>query len=81
MTTYDVDGTSLIDSGYNVSTVMKEVSAITSFTVEPSNTINGKLNTYTFTITTPAKILDGDVLKFTVPDQVTLPATIEELNI
>ena len=60
---------------------MKSISTITEFTVQPSSTINGKLNTYTFTLTTPAKIVDGDVLKFTVPDQVTLPATIEDLNI
>ena len=32
-------------------------------------------------MTTPAQIVDGDVIKYTVPDQVTLPATIEEFNI
>ena len=35
LTTYDVDGTSPIDTGYDVNTVMNEISAITSFTVEP----------------------------------------------
>ena len=33
LVTYDVDGTSVIDSGYDVNTVMTEIASITSFTV------------------------------------------------
>lgn len=79
--TFDADGISEIDAGFDKSIEMKELAKIDSFSVRSSSEINGEINTYTFTLTTRYKFFDGDVLKFTVPPEVKLPSTIEELNI
>jgi hypothetical protein len=47
-----------------------EAGKITLADVERESTVNGELNTYTFTLTTTVPILDGDVLKFSFPEQV-----------
>jgi len=54
---------------------------IDNFSVSPSNVINGASNTLIFSITTRVTIINGDVFKFTVPSQITLPATDDELEI
>lgn len=43
---------------------------ITIADVVRESKVNGELNTYTFSLTTTVPILDGDVLKFTFPEQV-----------
>lgn len=60
---------------------MKDLAKMDSFTVRTSSLVNGEINTYTFTLTTRYKFIDGDILKFTVPPEVTLPDTVDKLNI
>ena len=43
--------------------------------------MNGETTLYTFTLTTKVTIIAGEVYKITFPAQVTLPATVTELNI
>lgn len=81
MTTFDADGISEIDSGFDIGTTMVDLAKITGFSVRPSSTINGVMNTYTFTLSTVVNFEQGDVLRYTMPPKVILPATVEELNI
>ena len=79
--TFDADGISEIDSGFNIGTTMIDLAKITGFSVRPSSTINGELNTYTFTLSTIVNFEKGDVLQYTMPAQVGLPTTVNEINI
>jgi len=54
-----------------------EAGKITLADVERESTVNGELNTYTFTLTTTVPILDGDVLKFSFPEQVVVSQNTE----
>ena len=47
----------------------------------PSSDVNGALNSYTFTIGTKVAIVEGDVFKFTFPDEIILPNEVEALNV
>ena len=67
ITTYDTDGVALIDVGYNQNVATTIASDITAFSLTRTNTTNGAVNTYTFTLETNAPILVGDVLTFTFP--------------
>lgn len=60
---------------------MAQLAKIDSFSVRTSSDVNGAVNKYTFTLTTRYPFIDGDTLKFTVPKEVRLPRTTEELNI
>ena len=60
---------------------MTELAQLESFTVTAESSVNGVENTYTFSINSRVTILDGDTLSFTVPAQVGLPLTVEELDI
>lgn len=79
--TFDADGISEIDAGFDKSIEMQDLAKIDSFSVRASSEVNGEINTYTFTLTTRYRFIDGDVLKFTVPPEVKLPSTIDEFNI
>jgi len=81
MVTFDADGISEIDSGFDIATTMVDLAKITGFSVRPQSTINGVLNTYTFSLSTIVPFEDGDTLKFTMPSGVTLPATVADLTI
>ena len=60
---------------------METLATIESFSVRTASEINGLKTTYTFTLTTRYVFIDGDNLKFSVPPEVTLPGTVEELNV
>ena len=60
---------------------MSVPASITNFSVLPSNFTNGVINTYTFTITTQVVFVNGDKIQFVVPKQITLPASVNDLNI
>lgn len=79
--TYDTNGTSEIDGGFDIDTKMRDLAEIENISITPSSDVNGALNRYTFVLKTRVTIIDGDVLQITFPSQITLPATIEELNI
>ena len=79
--TYDQDQISEIDAGFNINTAMSVPASITNFSVLPSNFTNGVINTYTFTITTQVVFVNGDKIQFVVPKQITLPASVNDLNI
>lgn len=70
ITTYDMDGVSKIDIGYNQNVATSIASDITKFTVARQNTTNGALNTYSFSLSTDAPLMTGDVLTFTFPPQI-----------
>ena len=77
--TFDIDGVSEIDAGFDISTAIKDPAPIGNFDVQPESPINGEENTYTFFLTTRVEIIDGDVLEFTFPDQVSLPDNVDDL--
>lgn len=64
VTTYDSDGASPVDKGYNRYAVMTIKGEITSVNIVPSTKVNGKLSTYTFTMVQPIPVMTGDRLKF-----------------
>ena len=72
ITTFDTDGVALIDVGYNQNVATTIASDITAFSLTRTNTTNGAVNTYTFTLETNAPILVGDVLTFTFPEEIKL---------
>jgi hypothetical protein len=69
--TYDTDGVSIIDEGFNKNVVMNIAGVITEFILERQSTVNGFVNDYTFTVKTDIPLISGDVLKFTFPDEIT----------
>lgn len=79
--TFDADGISEIDSGFDIGTTMIDLAKITGFSVRPTSTINGELNTYMFTVSTIVSFEKGDVLQYTMPANVGLPETAKKLNI
>ena len=58
--TYDIDGISEIDSGYDLTVAMTKLTDLEIFSVRPSNYTNGAENTYTFSIQTVVPLKDGD---------------------
>lgn len=48
VTTYDTDGVSLIDTGYQENLVMTKSGKITAFNVERESFLNGYINNYKF---------------------------------
>jgi hypothetical protein len=73
VTTLDTDGISEIDSGFNKPATMSIIGVITTVDITPSNFVNGFVNTYTFTISSPIPIEIGDRLKFKFPSALTPP--------
>lgn len=60
ITTFDTDGLSTIDSGFNVNTAMTVAGAITSFKVESLNKTNGATTTYLFQLESVVAMMPGD---------------------
>ncbi|CDW83721.1 UNKNOWN [Stylonychia lemnae] len=61
-------------SGTNIQ--MNQVPDITSFAVAQSSGINGAATDYTFTVTTPIRIISTDKITFTFPAEITVPSSI-----
>ena len=80
ITTWAANLRSQIDSGYSVATQVTEMGTLTSFGAVPGNVTNGAENTYTFSLQTQIPIAEGDQLFFTIPSQITVPETANELN-
>jgi hypothetical protein len=72
--TFDSNGISEIDSGFNIGTQMTTFWKIDNFEVQPTIEINGASSRYNFTISTKTEFVAGDVVHFTFPRQVTLPS-------
>ena len=70
ITSYDVDGVSEIDIGFNKNVAMEISGTITEFSLLRQSEINGEKNDYTFTIKNDIPLQVGDVLKFVFPVQV-----------
>jgi hypothetical protein len=70
ITTFDTDGVSLIDNGYNKNIATSIAGTITLKPIVRESTTNGDVNTYTFELTTTVPMENNDVLKFSFPDQV-----------
>jgi len=75
ISTYDTDQTSLIDEGSDMTVQMTIPGELNDFSVVPTNTTNGALTTYTYSFSTSIPIEDGDVISFTVPDQIENPSS------
>lgn len=60
---------------------MTIAAGITSFSVSTTNPINGRPNTFIFSINTRIQIINGDYFEFTVPDEIGLPNDSEDLII
>lgn len=74
ITTYDTDGVSKIDIGYNKNVATTKAGEITMLPIGRESTVNGEINTYTFEMTTSIPMVAGDVLKFSFPPQVVVNA-------
>ena len=74
ITTFDTDGVSLIDIGFKKNVATSIAGNIDSFTVERTNTTNGAINRYRFTLTTTIPMVSGDVLKFSFPESIIVNA-------
>lgn len=72
--TMDPDGTSQIDSGFDMPVTMTIPADMTSFDVQASAFTNGETNTYTFSIQQPIPLIAGDRIVFTMPDELAPPA-------
>ena len=59
--TYDEDGVSEIDGGFDIDTKMTELAVVDNVDVKPGSNLNGAITTYTFTVTTKVTIVQGDV--------------------
>jgi hypothetical protein len=70
VTTYDTDGLSTIDTGFNVNTAMTVAGAITKFQVGNLNQTNGAITTYTFHLDSIVPMMSGDLLFFTFPQEI-----------
>lgn len=71
--TYDIDGISLIDTGYNQTAAMSIPANLQSFSARPSSLVNGQLNTYTFSLQSNLTIANGDKVTFVLPTELTPP--------
>lgn len=80
ITTYDTDKESEIDVGYDINTFMQMAGELSDFNVQQSNSVNGRLNTYTFSYRSTIPLQDGDKLSFRFPPEITPPISSEELN-
>ena len=80
ITTLDTDGKSKIDEGFNKQATMTIIGEIPTVDVVPSNFVNGFVNTYTMTISSPIPILLGDRLKFKFPADIVPPADSTLMN-
>ena len=72
VTTYDTDGLSTIDTGFNVNTAMTIAGSITTFQVTNLNQTNGATTTYMFKLESEVVMMPGDQLFFTFPKEITL---------
>ena len=77
ITTYDTDGVSLIDVGYNKNVATTIAGDITWAPIGRDSTVNGATNVFTFEMTTSIPMQAGDVLKFSFPPQVVVNANGE----
>ncbi len=62
-----MDGISEIDAGFEIETKMEKAWPIADWSVIPGSGTNGIATTYTFSITTPIQITNGDYLIYTFP--------------
>ena len=86
--TFDSDGISEIDSGFDISTKIDVLAPIQNMVFLPTDTITGVANTtnggissYEVAITTKVSLIDGDILSFTVPPQLVVPSDATDLHI
>jgi hypothetical protein len=80
ITTYDTDKESEIDVGYDINTFMEKAGELGAFNAQQSNTVNGRMNTYTFSYQSAIPLYDGDKLSFRFPPEITPPLDGEQLN-
>ena len=79
--TYDIDGISRIDFGFDIDTKMSDLSVIDGFTVTSGSNVNGATSIYTFSFSSSVTIINGDVIQFTFPDEIVLPGIDTDFNI
>ena len=72
--TFDIDGISEIDRGFNIVVQMKELWAVDNFSVQPTSIYNGAINSYKFTLSSRVRLRDGDIVQFDFPEETRLPA-------
>jgi hypothetical protein len=78
--TFDIDGVSLIDSGYNQTAAMSVPADLQSFSARPSSLVNGQLNTYTFSLQSNLTMANGDMVTFVLPLELTPPTNSSVMN-
>lgn len=78
--TYDSEG-NYIDEGYNRNVATTEAGVIELEEIQRESTVNGEVNTYTFSLTTSVPWVNGDVLKFTFPPEISLNADNKQTKI
>lgn len=77
ITTFDTDGVSKIDIGYNKNVATTIAGDITWAPIGRDSTVNGDINVFIFEMTTSIPMQVGDVLKFSFPPQVVVNANGE----
>jgi len=78
--TFDTDQVSQIDAGFNKVTQMTQPGVMESFSVLQTNSTNGALNTYVFSLQSKIPLADGDRLQFDVPPQIVPPKSSAEMD-
>jgi hypothetical protein len=63
-----------IDTGYSTTVIMEEAGPITSFSITPTDTMNGIVNQYTFAVQALIPVIKGDKFTMIFPDEVTPPS-------
>lgn len=79
ITTFDRDGVSIIDVGFNKNVATTKAGDITFTVTERGSTKNGDVVTYTILLKSSIPILVGDVLKFTVPEGIFMNANADTI--
>lgn len=74
ITSTDTNPDYSIDTGYNFKVTMEEAGPITSFSITPTNTMNGVVNKYTFAVQALIPVIKGDKFTMTFPPEVTPPS-------
>jgi hypothetical protein len=71
--TFDSKGNQ-IDQGFKVSTQMTQANLIQIMSVTSDSQVNGALSNYTFSINTPFPLMQGDVITYTFPNDISPPS-------
>ena len=80
MSSLDIDALSPIDEGFKIGVTMQKAGDMSGFFTQHTSDMNGVVNMYTISFQTVIDVHVTDKFQIILPDEMSPPATLEEMD-